>query len=270
MSLLTYKRQETNILFGAIAGDVIGSVFEWHNIKSKKFELLSPKSRFTDDSVMTIATADALLHGRDYATAYQKWGNLYPHAGYGGKFRHWLKEENPQPYNSWGNGAAMRVSPIGWFCKDAESVLQEAKKSASITHNHPEGIKGAQSTALAIFLARNGADKNSIKLEMETRFHYDLSSRTLDDIRPGYSFDVSCQGTLPVALLAFCESTDYEDAIRNAISVGGDSDTIAAITGGIALAFYKTMPQHIVQKVEKRLPDEMKVICREFNSAIIG
>jgi len=255
-------------LFGALAGDIIGSAFEWRNVKSKEFELFAQKSRFTDDSVMTIATADALLHGLDYAAAYQKWGNLYPHAGYGGKFRQWLKEENPQPYNSWGNGSAMRISPVGWFCKDTESVLKEAEKSASVTHNHPEGIKGAQAAALAIFLARNGADKNAIKQEMENRFHYDLSFQMLDDIRPGYSFDVSCQGTLPVALLAFLESTDYEDAIRNAISVGGDSDTIAAITGGIALAFYKTMPEHIVQEVEKRLPDEMKAICREFNLAI--
>lgn len=251
-------------LYGAIGGDIIGSRYEWHNIKTKDFLLFSRGSRFTDDSVLTIATADALLHHQSYAKAYHKWGNRYPHAGYGGSFRRWLRSSDPQPYNSWGNGSAMRISPVGFYAKNEEEVLREAKASAEATHNHPEGIKGAQAAALAVHLAKSGTEKHAIKEKIESMFGYDLSSRSLDEIRPGYTFDVSCMGTLPVALLAFLESTDYEDAIRNAVSVGGDSDTIAAITGGIALAFYKEMPQDIVTEIEKRLPDDMLEICRDF------
>ncbi len=251
-------------LYGAIGGDIIGSCYEWHNIKTKEFPLFSSYSRFTDDSVLTIATADALLHHLSYTDAYHKWGNRYPHAGYGGSFRRWLRRSNPQPYNSWGNGSAMRISPVGFYAKSEEEVLKEAKSSAEVTHNHPEGIKGAQAAALAVYLAREGTGKQEIKEKIESMFGYDLSSRNLDDIRPDYTFDVSCMGTLPVALLAFLESTDYEDAIRNAISVGGDSDTIAAITGGIALAFYGEMPQEIIDGIEAILPDDMLEVCRAF------
>ena len=251
-------------LYGAIGGDIIGSPYEWHNVKTKDFPLFSRWSKYTDDSVLTIATADALLHHLSYTDAYHKWGNRYPHAGYGGSFRRWLASDDPLPYNSWGNGSAMRISPVGFYAKSEEDVLREAKTSAEATHNHPEGIKGAQAAALAVYLAREGTGKQEIKGKIESLFGYDLSSRSLDDIRPDYTFDVSCMGTLPVALLAFLESTDYEDAIRNAISVGGDSDTIAAITGGIALAFYGEMPQKIIDGIEQRLPDDILEICREF------
>jgi ADP-ribosylglycohydrolase len=251
-------------LYGAIGGDIIGSRFEWHNVKSKVFSLFSSYSEFTDDSVLTIATADALLHHLSYTDAYHKWGNRYPHAGYGGSFRRWLASDDPQPYNSWGNGSAMRISPVGFFAENEEEVLREAKASAEATHNHPEGIRGAQAAALAVYLAKSGTEKPEIKEKIESMFGYDLSSRNLDDIRPDYTFDVSCMGTLPVALLAFLESTGYEDAVRNAISVGGDSDTIAAVTGGIALAFYRDMPQQIIEGIETRLTDDMLEICREF------
>ena len=252
-------------LYGAIGGDIIGSCFERHNVKTKDFPLFSSRSRCTDDSVMTVATADALLHHLSYAESYRKWGNLYPQAGYGGSFRRWLVTPDPQPYNSWGNGSAMRISPVGFHARSEEDVLREARSSAEVTHNHPEGIKGAQAAALAVYLADTGADKRQIREKTESLFGYDLSSRKLDDIRPGYTFDVSCMGTLPVALLAFLESTDYEDAIRNAVSMGGDSDTIAAITGGIALAYYKDMPTYIIREIEARLPEDMRGICERFS-----
>ena len=252
------------MLYGALGGDVIGSRFEWHNLKSKNFKLFDGYSKFTNDTVMTAATADALLHHIDYTEAYRSWGNRYPHAGYGGKFRRWLAADDPRPYNSWGNGSAMRVSPIGFLFASADEVLAEAERSAAVTHNHPEGIRGAQAAALAVFLAKTGSAKAEIKSEIENRFDYDLSSKTLDQIRPDYFFDVSCAGTLPVALLAFLESENYEDAIRNAISVGGDSDTVAAITGGVALAFYKTMEAETAQGIETRLSEEIREICREF------
>ena len=252
-------------LYGSLGGDLIGSCYEWHNVKRKDFPLFSAFSKFTDDSVLTVATADALIHHLGYTEAYRKWGRLYPHAGYGGSFRRWLAAADPRPYNSWGNGSAMRISPVGFYGKSEEEVLLESKASAEVTHDHPEGIKGAQAAALAVYLAKRGESKSRIKQEMESRFRYDLSSMTLDEIRPDYTFDVSCMGTLPVALLAFLESTDYEDAVRNAVSVGGDSDTIAAITGGIALAFYREMPGAIVAEIERRLPADMLEICRQFS-----
>lgn len=255
-------------LYGSVGGDIIGSCYEWHNVKTKDFPLFPPQARITDDSVLTVATADALLNHLGFAAAYRKWGKRYPHAGYGGSFRKWLACADPRPYNSWGNGAAMRISPVGFYCKSESEVLTEARFSAEVTHNHPEGIKGAQAAALAVYLAGTGAGKPQIKEKMESLFGYDLSAKKPDDIRPGYTFDVSCMGTLPVALLAFLESTDYEDAIRNAISVGGDSDTIAAIAGGIALAFYKEMPRNIIAEIEKRLPHDMLDICGQFSAAV--
>ena len=260
----TVMKNEICPLYGALGGDIIGSVYEFTNIKSRNFPLFQEHSKITDDSIMTIATAEAILQGGKYADYYHKWGNRYPDAGYGGRFIEWLHERTPgAPYDSWGNGSAMRVSPVGFAFHTKEEVLAEAKKSAECTHSHPEGIKGAQAAAYAVFLAGNGRGKDEIKIEIEANFGYNLL-QTLDEIRSRYRFDVSCMGTLPVAIIAFLESSDYEDAIRNAISVGGDSDTIAAITGAIALAYYKTMPQNIIAEIEKRLSPEMLHVCRKF------
>jgi ADP-ribosylglycohydrolase len=253
-------------MIGAIAGDIIGSVYEWRNIKTKVFELFSRRCRFTDDTVLTIAVADCILNGKEYATTFRKYGRRYPDAGYGGLFSEWLFSHNPRPYNSFGNGAAMRVSPVGFAFHSLEAVLKEAKKSAEVTHNHPEGIKGAQATASAVFLAREGESKEGIKRFIENRFEYNLHLK-LDEIRPGYRFDVTCQGSVPEAITAFLESRDYEDAVRNAISLGGDSDTIACVTGGIAHAYYKSIPRFIVEKVRGILPAEFLTIADNFNEA---
>jgi ADP-ribosylglycohydrolase len=204
-------------MLGAIARDVIGSVYEANPLKRSDFELFPPGARFTDDTVLTVATAEALLSDGDYAGAYRRYGRAFPNAGYGGTFFGWLFTEDAGPYNSWGNGAAMRVSPVGFARDSVADVLAEAARSAAVTHNHPEGIKGAQATALSVFLARCGADKASIRSEIEDRFGYDLA-RSLDAIRLGYRFDVSCQGSVPESLVAFLESTDYESAVRNASS----------------------------------------------------
>jgi len=236
-----------NIL-GAFAGDIIGSAYEFNNVKSEDFKLFPLGTHFTDDSVLTVATMDALLFNLDYTEVYQEYGQLYPHRGYGGDFKSWIYSNNPKPYNSWGNGSAMRISPIGWYCENIEDVLTEAKKSAEVTHNHPEGIKGAQAVASAVYLARIGKNKNEIKQFIVEMFGYDLD-RNLDKIRPEYTFDVSCQGSVPEAIIAFLESTDFENAIRLAVSIGGDSDTIACITGSIAEAFYKKIPDYIIEMV---------------------
>ncbi len=243
-------------MLGAIAGDIIGSVYEGNPIKTKDFPLFSPLSTFTDDSVLTIAVARAIVAKISYQDAIRELGHKYPHAGYGGTFIGWLFSSRPMPYNSWGNGSAMRVSPIGHAFGQENSVLEEAKKSAEITHDHPEGIKGAQAAALAVFLARKGTEKKAIGDCIEQRFGYDLS-RTTDEIRPPYSFDISCQGTVPPALRAFLDSTSFEDAVRNAVSLGGDSDTLACITGGVAEAFYKDMPLNVLRQVRERLTPEL-------------
>ena len=227
-------------MLGAIIGDIVGSVYEWNNIKTKDFPLFSDKCSFTDDTVMTIAVADALLNGGtadNFIDSMKKYGKLFPKSGYGGNFRHWINSDTRESYNSWGNGSAMRVSPCGWFANSLEEAESLAEKSAAVTHNHPEGIKGAQATAAAIYLARIDTEKDKIKEYIESKYGYDLS-RTLDAIRPGYRFNESCQETVPEAIIAFLESKDFEDAIRNAISLGGDSDTLAAITGSIAEAAY--------------------------------
>ena len=204
------------LILGAFAGDIIGSAYEFNNIKSVDFKLFGKGTHFTDDSVLTAATMDALLFNLDYTEVYQEYGQLYPNRGYGENFKTWIYSENPKPYNSWGNGSAMRVSPIGWYCDDIESVLAEAKKSAEVTHNHPEGIKGAQAAAAAVYLARIGKTKNQIKKFIIDQFGYNLN-RTIDDIRPNYQFDVSCQGSVPEAIIAFLESSDFENALRLAI-----------------------------------------------------
>jgi len=252
-------------MLGAMIGDIIGSIYEWHNIKTTDFILFKPNCTFTDDTVLTAATAQALMTDGDYTRAYQDFARQYPGRGYGSNFSRWIYAEDAKPYNSWGNGSAMRVSPVGYAFDTVEEVLAEAKRSANVTHNHPEGIKGAQSTALAILLARQGATQAEIRDEIAERFGYDLD-RTLDEIRPGYSFDVSCQGSVPEAIIAFLESTDFEDAIRKAISMGGDSDTIACITGGIAEAFYGGVPEEIAEEGQSYLPDEFVRIVEDFRA----
>lgn len=252
-------------MLGAIAGDIIGSVYEWNNIKTKEFPLFCDSCRFTDDSVLTIAVANVLLYGGSYAERFKEYYRRYPRAGYGMRFRNWASSSQSDPYNSWGNGSAMRVSPVGFALEELDFVLSHAKQSSQVTHNHPEGIKGAQATAAAIFLARTESDKELIKSYIETTFGYDLS-RSLDQIRPTYQFDVSCQGSVPQAITAFLESTDFEDAIRNAISIGGDSDTIACITGGIAQAYYGGIPEVIAQATLNRLDEPLRKVTQAFMS----
>ena len=255
-------------MLGAIAGDIIGSVYEFKPIKTEDFELFSPGSTFTDDTVLTVALADAILHGKDYGRTMKEYYRRYPYAGYGGFFHHWARSEDSQPYNSWGNGAAMRISPVGFAYDTLEEVLERAEYFTAITHNHPEGIRGARATAAAVILAKKGSSKEEIKAHIESKFGYDLS-RSLDEIRPTYAFDVSCQGTVPQAITAFLESGDFEDAIRKAVSLGGDSDTLACITGGIAHAFYGPLPEHITRRVYSILDDRLGEVTREFMNAFV-
>lgn len=232
-------------MIGAIFGDIVGSVYEFQNIKTKDFELFGKGCFFTDDTVMTVAVADALLQfdGMDdvelfkkiLVTTMHRYGKKYPNAGYGGRFGFWLYTESTEPYGSYGNGSAMRVSPIAWYFDTLEDVLTYAKASAEVTHNHPEGIKGAVVTAGATFLARSGASMPEIK-EFVSRY-YDMNF-TLDEIRTTYRFNETCQNTVPQAMQAFFESKSFEDAIRNGISIGGDSDTLCAICGAVAEAYY--------------------------------
>ena len=250
-------------MIGAIAGDIIGSVYEHHPIKTTAFPLFQSGSRFTDDSVLTVAIADALLTGQSYRDAVRDWGRRYPRAGYGGSFFQWLFADDPRPYHSWGNGSAMRVGPVGWAFAAEDEVLRQAKLSAEITHDHPEGIKGAQATALAVYLARTGADKTTIRARIQAEFGYDLV-RTVESIRPAYRFDVSCQGTVPEALIAFLDAQSYEDAVRNAVSLGGDSDTLACIAGGIAEAFYGGVPDPIRAEVRARLAPDLWAVVEAF------
>jgi ADP-ribosylglycohydrolase len=251
-------------MFGAIAGDVIGSVYEWHNTKSTRFPLFGPGTRFTDDTVLTVAVADSILTDTPYVENLKQYYHLYPNAGYGGRFGMWARSRSSEPYNSWGNGSAMRVSPVGFAFDTVEEVLREAKASAEVTHNHPEGIKGAQATAAAVFLARTGSAKEEIRDYVRETFGYPLDT-PLDVIRPGYVFDVSCQGSVPVAITAFLESEGWEDAVRKAISVGGDSDTLACITGGIAQAFYGGVPAEIGKRVlEQYLEEPLLSVILQF------
>lgn len=250
-------------MLGAIAGDIIGSVYEWNPVKTTEFPLFSKGCCFTDDSVLTIGVARAILEKSGYLQSVQAVGRKYPHAGYGSSFIRWLAAESPEPYSSWGNGSAMRVSAVGWAFDTLEQVLSEAEKSAVISHNHPEGIKGARVTAMAVFLARTTKDREKIREQVEQRFGYDLS-RTLSEIRQEYTFDVSCQGSVPEAIIAFMESGSYEEAVRNAISLGGDSDTQACIAGGIAEAFYGGVPEPIIEKCRLLLTDDLWETVRQF------
>jgi ADP-ribosylglycohydrolase len=261
---MNYNKNIKTPLFGAVTGDIIGSVFERVNTKSTDFEMFSVRSDFTDDTVLSIAVADCILNKKDYTKTIQDYGRKYPYKGYGGFFSGWLRKEEPKPYNSFGNGSAMRASACGCCFDTIEETLEEAKRSAEVTHNHTEGIKGAQATAAAIFMARKGKCKDEIREYITDRFKYDLNS-TVEEIRPTYTFDESCQGTVPEAIIAFLDSKSYENAIRLAISLGGDSDTIACITGGIALAFYKEIPKEIGIKAWEKLPEEFQKIIIKFD-----
>jgi ADP-ribosylglycohydrolase len=252
-------------MIGAIAGDIIGSVHEGAGTKTKEFPLFDEYSRFTDDTVLTLAVASGLLTGRSYVDLFHEFFDAYPHAGYGGSFIRWAGRRVREPYNSWGNGSAMRVSPIGFAFDSLDEVMMEARMTAEVTHNHPEGIRGAQATAAAIYLARRGAEKSEIREHVEREFGYVLSGR-LDDLRAEYEFDVSCQGSVPQSIIAFLESTSYEDAVRNAISLGGDADTMACIAGGIAYAYYGTIPDHIKSQTLQRLDTRLRAIVEEFDA----
>lgn len=256
-------------MMGAIIGDIVGSVYEWHNIKTKEFPLFQDRCFFTDDTVMTIAVAEGLMQGGkkdDFIDAMKQYGRMYPGAGYGGRFKLWVLSDDRAPYYSWGNGSAMRTAAVGWWFDTLEETRDAAALAASVTHDHPEGIKGAESTAAAIFLARSGKSKAEIKAYLEREFGYDLS-RTLDAIRPHYRFNESCQETVPEAIIAFLESDSFEDAIRNAISLGGDSDTLAAITGSIAEAAYG-VPEPIAERAWGYLAEPLREVLRRWQQAL--
>src|SRR3954451_5921603 len=256
-------------MLGAIAGDIIGSIYEHRPIKTTKFPLFHPLCRFTDDTVLTVALADSILHGTRYVDLLKRYYRAYPRAGYGGSFHQWAQSERSDPYNSWGNGSAMRVSPVGFAFGTLDKVLEQAKRSAEVTHDHPEGIKGAQAVATAVFLARTGQSKEQIKNYVETSFGYDLGT-PLDEIRPTYEFEVSCQKSVPQAIRAFLESDDFEDAVRKAVSLGGDSDTIACMAGGIAQAFHGGVPEAIADRVYEVLDDHLGGLTRKFTEFSIS
>jgi ADP-ribosylglycohydrolase len=252
-------------VLGAVIGDIIGSVHEFAAPKNTDFPLFQERSFFTDDTVLTVAVADCLLNGASYVDNFHKYANAYPDRGYGGGFLGWVMSGSRDPYNSWGNGSAMRVSPVGFAYDDLGKVLDESRRSAEVTHNHPEGIKGAQATAMAIFLARQGESKKRIRRAIETRFGYNLS-RSVDEIRPDYRFNESCQGTVPEAITAFLDSTDYENAVRLAISLGGDADTLGCIAGGIAEAHYGGVPKEIARQGLALLDDGLLKVVHQFMS----
>lgn len=252
-------------MLGAVLGDIIGSVFESSGAKSKRFPLFAPGSTFTDDTVCTVAVAEALVRGTTPDRALRSWGLRYPGRGYGGAFAAWLHSPDPKPYGSFGNGAAMRVSPAGLLARTLDEALDTARRVTEVTHNHPEGLKGAAATAHAIFLARGGERPEAIRRAIADTYHYDLS-RTVDEIRPAYSFDITCQGSVPPALACALEAQDFEDAIRNAISLGGDADTLAAIAGGVAEALFG-IPESIAHEGFARLPPEMIEMLSELYEA---
>lgn len=255
-------------MLGAIAGDIAGSTYEWNKVGDPKFRLFPAAAKFTDDSVLTIAVADAILRNRegatpDYGVFIHSYGRKWKGMGYGAMFQQWLASPHPKPYNSFGNGSAMRVSPVAWAYDDEPTVLEQASHSAEVTHNHAEGIKGAQSVALAILLARKGEGKEAIRARIEHDFDYDLQ-RSVEQIRPVYSFDETCQGSVPEAIIAFIDSSDFESAVRNGIWLGGDADTQACISGSIAEAFYGGVPSAIASEVRKRVDVELLTVVDEF------
>jgi len=251
-------------MIGSICGDIVGSRFEgMHKTpRRKNFSLFTGNTHFTDDTVYTVAVADVIMNGKDYVDAFKDYFKRYPHAGYGKAFKAWAASENRESYGSWGNGSGMRVSSIGWAFNTKEEVLKEAEKSAMVTHSHPEGIKGAKAIALAVFMARKGETKSEIKQEIFKETGYDFSVGVLDH------WDVSCQACVPQALIAFFDSTGFEDAIRKAIFRGGDSDTIAAMTGSIAQAYYG-VPDEITAEVFSRLPEDLAIITEQFTKKYI-
>ena len=250
-------------MLGAIIGDIVGSIYEFDNIKTKNFPLFTPACYFTDDTVMSVAVAECLINkDPDYARAFRRWGRNYPDAGYGGMFDGWLRSDSLSAYNSWGNGSAMRVGPVGFAFDTLDEVMAEAERTARVTYDHPEGIKGAQATAAAIFMARQRGSKEEMRHFIATRFGYDLR-RTLDSIRPNYEFNESCAETVPEAIIAFLEATGFEDAIRNAISLGGDSDTLACITGGVTEAYYE-IPSDIAKQAMKFIDEPIAKVVMEF------
>ena len=243
-------------MLGAIVGDYIGSVHEHHATKRKDFVLLDPRCQVTDDSILSLAVAEWLMDGGDLVARFHQLVSAFPGAGWGGMFRRWARAGSREPYNSFGNGAAMRVSPVGWAFDSLEETLDAAAESSRVTHDHPEGIKGAQATAAAVFLARTTHDKNVVRDEVTRRFCYDLG-RTLADIRPTYVFNATCQRTVPEAITAFLEAEDFEDAIRNAISLGGDADTLACIAGGIAHAYFGALPAELTAPALRAVPETL-------------
>ena len=254
-------------MLGALVGDIIGSVYEFHNTESIDFELFTPWSSFTDDSVMTLAVAKWLIEDDEHTKHHlircmQELGRRYPRAGYGESFGWWLRQDNPQPYNSWGNGAGMRVSPVGLYAKTLDEALALAAITASVSHNHPEGVKGAQAIATSVFLCKEGKSKEEIKEYVEKTFGYDLH-RTIAEIRPRYGFDVSCQGSVPEAIIAFLEGNSFEEVIRLAISLGGDSDTIGCMAGAIAACMYP-IPDYMTEKCDSILTDDLREIKDQF------
>ncbi len=255
-------------MLGSVIGDIVGSIYEFGNIKTKDFEFFNSNGSYTDDSILSFATADWILNGGEIARYYSRYGieNPWPMGGYGGSFQLWLVRSNRQndfrPYNSCGNGSAMRVGPVGWAFDTKEEVLAKAKESAECTHNHPEGIKGAQATALAIYMARNGAGKEEIRNEIQNEFGYNLGF-TCDEIRPTYTWGGTCQDSVPQAIVAFLDGIDFEDCVRNAISIGGDSDTIGCITGSIAEAFFG-IPDSIREKGMSYLPPHFAELVNTF------
>jgi len=264
-------------MYGAILGDIIGSPFEFdRGKKTKDFELFTTGCNFTDDTVMTVAITEALIKVGADATedkikevvtvAMREWGSRYPYAGYGGRFIYWLIADNPRPYNSYGNGSAMRVSAVGWLYPTLDRVREVARYTAEVTHNHPEGIKGAEATTSCIFMARHGANKEQIKKYISKEFGYNLN-RMIDEIRPTFHMDVSCQGTVPEAIISFLEAEDYEDTVRNAVSLGGDTDTLAAIAGSIAEAYYD-MPAVLRSECRNRVSSAILEIMELFDKTI--
>lgn len=262
------------IMLGGVVGDIVGSVYEFQNMKSGdywKFDLFTPWTRFTDDTVMTLAVAQWLTEDKRHTPQHlircmQELGNRYPNAGYGGSFINWLEEENPQPYNSWGNGAGMRVSPVGLYAKTIDEALALAAITASVSHNHPEGIKGAQAVATSVFLCKEGKSKAEIKEYVQRTFGYDLERR-IADIRPSYRFDVSCQGSVPEAIIAFLEGESFEEVIRLAISLGGDSDTIACMAGSIAACCYE-IPEDITNECRDLLTEDLLKIMDDYINSV--
>lgn len=250
-------------MIGAIAGDVIGSVHEGASPQPKDFPLFVAQSRFTDDTVLSVAVANAVRTGADFSASIRHWGRLYPNAGYGGWFRTWLFGDDDSPYGSHGNGSAMRVAAIGWAFDELDEVLRVAATSAAVTHNHPEGIKGAQAVAAAIHAGRSGCSKDQIAAMLSDRFGYDCDME-LDELQRRGGFDITCQGTVPAAAAAFLHATDFEDTVRNAVSFGGDTDTLACIAGAIAEAHYGGVPAAIQVEVLQRLDEALRAEVDAF------